>query len=68
MEVIPVSEMHDGEYEEISSNEVDKVIATLEQISDDISSETIKALLAECSNSVYYLVYEDDDGSMSEAA
>ena len=63
-----MSEMHDGEYEEISSDEVDKVIAALEQLSDDVSSETIKALIAECSNSVYYLVYEDEDGSMSEAA
>ena len=63
-----MSEMHDGEYEEISSDEVDKVIAALEQLSDDVSSETIKALIAECSNSVYYLVSEDDDGSVSEAA
>lgn len=63
-----MSEMHDGEYEEISSDEVDKVIAALEQLSDDVASETIKTLIAECSNSVYYLVYEDDDGSMSEAA
>lgn len=63
-----MSEMQDGEYEEISSDEVDKVMAALEQLSDDVASETIKALIAECSNSVYYLVYEDDDGSMSEAA
>ncbi len=63
-----MSEMPDGEFEEISSDEVDKVIAALEQLSDDVSSETIKALITECSNSVYYLVYEDDDGSMSEAA
>ncbi len=63
-----VSEMPDGEFEEISSDEVDKVIAVLEKLSDDVASETIKALITECSNSVYYLVYEDDDGSMSEAA
>jgi hypothetical protein len=67
-EIPLVSDMHEAEYEEISSDEVDNVIAALERLSDEVSSETIKALIAECSNSVYYLVYEDDESSMSEAA
>ncbi len=53
---------NDLEYEEISSDEVDRVIAALEQISNSTSSDTIKAFLEECSNNVYYLVYEDEEG------
>jgi hypothetical protein len=53
---------NDLEYEEISSDEVDRVIAALEQISSSTSSDTIKAFLEECSNNVYYLVYEDEEG------
>lgn len=55
------------EYEEISSEEVDRVIAALELLGESISSETIKSMIEGCSNEIYYLVYEDEDG-MSEAA
>ncbi len=63
-----MSDAHDFEYEEISSDEVDRVVAALEQLSETVASESIKALLEECSNNVYYLVYEDEEGSASEAA
>lgn len=55
------------EYEEISSEEVDRVIAALELLGESISSETIKSMIEGVSNEIYYLVYEDEDG-MSEAA
>lgn len=57
----------DGEFEEISSEEVDRVIAALELLGGTVASETIKSLLENCSNEIYYLVYEDEDG-LSEAA
>ena len=58
------------EYEEVSSDEVDAVVAALEELGGTIQSETIRAYLEECLNNVYYLVYdeEEEEGDMSEAA
>jgi len=56
-----VSQDQEFDYEEISSDEVDRVVAALEQLSESVASETIKGFLEECSTSVYYLVYEDDE-------
>jgi len=67
LEADDVSDLMDGEFEEISSEEVDRVVAALELLSESIGSETIKSMLQNCSNEIYYLVYEDDD-SMSDAA
>ncbi|MEK6258813.1 MAG: hypothetical protein AABP62_09340 [Planctomycetota bacterium] len=63
-----VSDTQDFEYEEVSSDEVDNVVAALENLSETVTSEAIKDLLEECLNSVYCLVYEDDDEVSSEAA
>lgn len=63
-----MSDTQDCEYEEVSSDEVDDVVAALENLSETVTSEAIKDLLEECLNSVYYLVYEDEDGASSEAA
>ena len=63
-----MSDTQDFEYEEVSSDEVDNVVAALENLSETITSEAIKDLLEECLNSVYYLVYEDEDEASSEAA
>jgi hypothetical protein len=56
------------EYEEINSDEVDRVVAALEELSSSVSSETIKAFLEECSTNVYYLVYDDEEGTENLAA
>lgn len=58
--------MMDGGFEEITSEEVDRVVAALEILSESVSSETIQSLLETCSNEIYYLVYEDEE--MGEAA
>lgn len=58
--------MHDEEYEEITSEEVDRVVAALELLGESTTSETIKSLLETCSSEIYYLVYEDEE--MGEAA
>lgn len=55
--------MDDIEYEEITSEEVDRVVATLESLIGSVSSETIKSFLEECSTNVYYLVYDDDESA-----
>ena len=63
-----MSDTRDFEYEEVSTDEVDKIVATLENLSETVTSEAIKDLLDECLNSVYYLVYEDEDDAASAAA
>jgi len=62
----PVSD--DIEYEEITSDEVDRVVAALEQLSTTVESETIKAFLEECSTNVYYLIYDDEEEAENAAA
>ncbi|MBI1346937.1 hypothetical protein GC163_11685 [bacterium] len=56
------------EYEEINSDDVDRIVAALEDLSSSVNSETIKAFLEECSTNIYYLVYDDDEGSDNLAA
>lgn len=56
------------EYEMIHSDEVDRVVAAIESLLPSIESETIRSYLEDCSNSIYYLVYEDDEEAESQAA
>jgi hypothetical protein len=50
----------DAEYEEITSEEVDRIVESLDKLIESVSSENIKHLLEEAAASIYYLVYEDD--------
>jgi hypothetical protein len=58
------------EYEEITSDEVDRVIAELETLMGTVESENIRSYLEEAVNGIYYLIYDDDDleSDVSEAA
>jgi hypothetical protein len=65
---VPVSDEHldheldsADEYEEISSDEVDRIVEALEELAEGVSSENIRVLLEEASQSVYDLVYDDED-------
>ena len=49
------------EYEEICSDEVDRVVETLEQLAETVSSENIRTMLEEASQSIYELVYEEEE-------
>lgn len=52
----------DGEdYEEISSEEVDRVVEALEQLMQTTQSENIQAFLEEASSNILGLVYEEDE-------
>lgn len=51
---------HSDEYEEICSDEVDRVVAALESIAGDVESENIRALLDEAADKIYALVYENE--------
>lgn len=49
------------EYEEISSDEVDRVVESLEQLIATVESENIQAYLEEASAQILALVYDDDE-------
>jgi hypothetical protein len=52
----------DGEeYEEISSEEVDRVVEALEQLMETVESENIQAYLEEASANILALVYDEED-------
>ena len=55
------------EYEEISSDEVDQVVESLEELAASVTSENIRALLEEASQNVYDLVYDEEDEVEAEA-
>ena len=58
------------EYEEISSDEVDRVVEALEQLIGSVESENIQAYLDEAASNILALVYDEDDldGVQDEAA
>ena len=63
----------DVEYEEVSSEEVDRVVGLLEDLMETVDSENIRIFLEDAVSSIYYLVYEPeeddaDSGMSSEAA
>ena len=54
------------EYEEISSDEVDSVLESLEELANRVTSENIKTYLEEASQQIYELVYEDEAADEEE--
>ena len=58
----------DGEdYEEISSDEVDRVVAELEKLIGTVQSVNIQSALEDAMNEIYYLVYEDEEDEAQAA-
>lgn len=64
----------EDEYEEISSDEVDRIVASLESLIESVASVNIATYLEEAMTNIYYLVYEDEnlaedgDDSLPDAA
>lgn len=58
---LPVEAAPDDEYEEISSDEVDRVVEALEALIESVDSENIQAYLEEASSNILALVYDEDD-------
>lgn len=58
------------EYEEISSEEVDRVVGLLEELMGMVQSQNIRDYLEEASSNIYYLVYDEEEGEdvVSDAA
>jgi hypothetical protein len=51
------------EYEEITSDEVDRVVEELERLSESVQSENIKSYIEDAINSIFFLVYDEDESA-----
>jgi hypothetical protein len=51
------------EYEEITSDEVDRVVEELERLADSVQSENIKSYIEDAINSIFFLVYDEDESA-----
>ena len=49
------------EFEEITSDEVDRVVEQLEKLIESVSSENIKSYLEEAANNIFFLLYDEED-------
>ena len=61
----------DDEYEEITSDEVDRIVEALEGLINSTESVNIQTYLEEALNNIFYLVYdqeEDCDDEVADAA
>lgn len=72
-EITDNAEAAEGEeFEEITSEEVDRVVGILEELIETVQSENVRSYLEDAMNGVYYLIYDEDDEeedeTMSEAA
>ena len=54
------------EYEEICSDEVDRVVEKLEQLAEGVASENIRTMLEEASQSIYELIYDGEEGAEAD--
>ena len=65
-----VRQTDDQEFEEISSDEVDRIVDVLDSLIEGVDSDNIKHYLEEASSNIYYLVYEDaeDESQATEEA
>lgn len=59
-----MSEENEEQFEEITSEEVDRVVAQLETLIESTDSENIRSYLEEAMNEIYYLVYEEEEDEL----
>lgn len=59
-------DLQDEEYEVITSEEVDRVLDALDQLISSVQSENIRSHLEEAADSIYSLVYGDDEEALPE--
>ena len=65
-EIYDINAIDQDEFEEITSDEVDRVVESLEQLNAGIDSENIRVIIENAASDIWYLVYDDED--MAEAA
>lgn len=63
---IHIAQANGEEYEEITSEEVDRVIAGLEALMSQTKSENIRSYLEEAADQIFELVYGEDAEVMAD--
>ncbi len=63
-----IAQANGDEYEEITSEEVDRVVAGLEALMNQTKSENIRAYLEEAADQIFDLVYGEDAEVMADEA
>ncbi len=58
----------DDEFEEITSDEVDRIVAALDELMESTDSLNIRTCLEEAATSIYCLVYDSDEDELEQAA
>ena len=61
-----IAQANGEEYEEITSEEVDRVIAGLEALMGQTKSENIRSYLEEAADQIFELVYGEDAEVMAD--
>ncbi len=56
----------DDEFEEITSEEVDRVVEALDQLIQSVDSENIRWHLEEAAGSIFSLIYDDEHDEVSD--
>jgi hypothetical protein len=64
---VPFEEGDDSEYEEICSDEVDRIVQALEGLMNSVESENIRAYLEEAADNIFSLVYDEADFEAMDA-
>ena len=54
------------EFEEINSEEVDRIVGVIEDLLPTVESENVKGFLEEAMNNIYYLVYDEEDEELED--
>lgn len=65
-EAVSVEGGDDADYEEICSDEVDRIVQALEELMGGVESENIRAYLEEAADNIFSLVYEAEDFDAAE--
>lgn len=55
-------------YEEIATDEVDRVTAALKALQAGVASQTIREFLEDCATDIHFLVHDDEPGEIDAAA
>jgi hypothetical protein len=61
-DVVPVT-FNAEDYEEITSDEVDRVVAVLDELMHTVTSENIRAHLSAAADSIFALIYDESADS-----
>ena len=61
-----IGQTDDQEFEEINSDEIDRIVEVLDNLIEGVDSDNVKHYLEEASSNIYYLIYEDSEDEATE--